>query len=243
MKVWICSIHQIQTFRKDNLGLIEVTNNVVLIPLLCFSCPVTLISSSTFLHVCHQLCQVHLEPESLSGLYPSCAKLGLPVADSGCTWTWVFLIPTFHPTFGGYSVQPTLHCCSLNRNPVKEPGLPPAPRHPSSKAMNSQSILLQLFNASLNLCFVKKHSESLLWPQRAQWHELELPRALQVLSLWNGQHNPHSQGSSTHKGLEHLCRTFLVGFLKAGTFSSQLSTKDLNFHNYPNERESLLSRV
>lgn len=125
-----------------------------------------------------------MEPESLSVLYLSCARLGLTVADSGCTWTWVFLlILTFHPTFCGYSIQPTLHCCSLNRNSMKEPGLPPALWHPSSKAMNSQSIVLQLFNASLNLCFVQKHSESLLWSQRAQWHELEVPRAPQVLPL------------------------------------------------------------
>lgn len=83
-------------------------NYIALNLLLCFSCPVTLIYSSTFLHVCHQLCQVHLEPESLSVLYLSCAKLGLTVADSGCTRTWVFLfILTFHPTFCGYSVQPT----------------------------------------------------------------------------------------------------------------------------------------
>lgn len=142
---------------------------MVLILPLCFSCLVTLIYSNTFLHVCHQLCHVHLEPESLSVLYLSCAKLGLAVADSGCTQTWVFLlILTFHPTFRGYSVHPTLHCCSLNRNSMKEPGLPPALRHSSSKAMNSQSIVLELFNASLNLCFEKKTSQFLLWSQRAQ---------------------------------------------------------------------------
>lgn len=57
-------------------------NYVVLILLLCFSCPVTRIYSSTFLRVCHQLCHIHLEPESLSVLYLS---LGLTLADSVCT--------------------------------------------------------------------------------------------------------------------------------------------------------------
>lgn len=152
-----------------------------------------------------------------------------------CTWAYVFLLTlSFHPTFCGYSIQPTLHCCSLNRNSVKEPWLPPAPQHPSSKAMNSQSIVLQLFNASWNLCFVKKPQWVLCCGHRGlsgmSWSCRE-PLRSSLCGM--GSTIPIPKAAPRHKALQHLCRTFLVGFLKAGTFSSQLRTKDLNFHNYP----------
>lgn len=152
-----------------------------------------------------------------------------------CTWAYVFLLTlSFHPTFCGYSIQPTLHYCSLNRNSVKEPWLPPAPQHPSSKAMNSQSIVLQLFNASWNLCFVKKPQWVLCCGHRGlsgmSWSCRE-PLRSSLCGM--GSTIPIPKAAPRHKALQHLCRTFLVGFLKAGTFSSQLRTKDLNFHNYP----------
>ena len=40
-----------------------------------------------------------------------------------------------------------------------------------------------------------------MWSQRAQWHELELLRASQVLTLRSRQGSPHSQGSSATQSL------------------------------------------
>lgn len=93
---------------------------------------------------------------------------GLNVACAACSGgtlpfshTGLFISPYSHLSsyilrWESYLVQPAPHCCPWNRNCMKEAGLPPASEHPSSKVMTSQRVALQLFNASLNLFFVKK---------------------------------------------------------------------------------------
>lgn len=201
-------------------------NYVVLILLLCFSCPVTRIYSSTFLRVCHQLCHIHLEPESLSVLYLSRAKLGLTLADSVCT---VLCISTHsHLSFYVLWLLNSANSALLFIKQKLSEGARVAScsATPIFKGNEFTKHSFTIIYCFIKPLFCKKNTvSSLLWSQRARWHELELPRAPQVLSLWKGQHYPHSQGSSTAQSVRTPLQNLFGGFFESRYFQQSIEYK------------------